>query len=218
MNRKGIVRKATLTAFAVALGFAGTAPALAASAGTPIHTTADLNGDGTPEDVVSWQAGRGDQVVSAIVNGRRTSIHLPADGRVGILPPRVADLNGDGRAELLVATSFGADTTTFSVLHFDGRKLSRVVGADHRPFSVAEGGGTAAHLGYMCMAPGGDRLFVTVVSSADDVALPADEITYTGTRTIYALRDGALRVLEEDAFAGRPTSDTITMVYAPSCV
>ncbi|MEV6873191.1 VCBS repeat-containing protein [Amycolatopsis sp. NPDC051128] len=218
MHRNGIVRTATLTAFAVALGFAGAAPALAASPDAPIHTAADLNGDGTRDDVVSWRAIRGDQVVSATVNGQRTSIHLPADARFGVLPPRVADLNGDGRAELLVATSFGADASTYSVLHFDGRKLSQVVGADHRPFSVAEGGGAAAHLGYMCMAPGGDRLFVTVVSSADDVTRPADEITYTGTRTTYTLRDGVLSVLEEDAFAGRPTSDSITLVDAASCV
>jgi hypothetical protein len=218
MNRNGIVRTVTLTGLAAALGLAGAAPALAAPAGEPIYTAADLNGDGTRDTVTSWQAGHGEQVVSATVNGRRTSVHLPADRRFGIVAPRVADLNGDGRAELLVATSLGATTSVFSVLHFDGRRLSRVVGADNKPFEVAEGGGVAAHLGYLCMAPGGDRLFVTVVSSADDVSRPADEITYTGTRTIYTLRDGALSVLEEDAFVSRPTSDSVTMVYAASCV
>ena len=63
--------------------------------------------------------------------------------------------------------------------------------------------------------PGGDRLSVTVASSADGVGRPTDEIT--GARTIYTLRDGALSVLEEDAFASRPTSDSVTMVDAASC-
>jgi hypothetical protein len=218
MTRNGIVRTVTLTGLAAALGLAGAAPASAAPADEPIRTAADLNGDGTPDTVTSWQTGHGEQVVSATVNGRRTSIHLPVDRRFGVLAPRVADLNGDGRAELLVATSLGATTSFFSVLHFDGRGLRRVVGAGNRPFEVAEGGGVAAHLGYMCMAPGGDRLFVTVTSSADDVSGPAGEITYTGTRTVYTLRDGALSVLEEDAFASRPTSDPVTMVDAASCV
>jgi hypothetical protein len=215
MNRNGIVRTVTLTGLAAALGLAGAAPALADE---PIYTAADLNGDGTRDTVTSWQKGHSEQVVSATVNGRHTSIHLPVDSQFGVVAPRVADLNGDGRAELLVATSVGANTTFYSVLHFDGRNLSRVVDADDKPFEVAEGGGIAAHLGYMCMAPGGDRLFVTVTSSADDVSRPDDEITYTGARTIYMLRDGALSVLEQDAFTSRPTSDPVTMVDAASCV
>lgn len=218
MNRNRIVRTVTLTGIVAALGFAGAAPALAASVHGPIYTAADLNGDGTRDTVASWQSGHDDQVVSATVNGRTTAIRLPVDSYFGNVAPRVADLNGDGRAELLVATSLGANTTYFSVLHFDGTSLSRVVGADNKPFEVIEGGGIAAHFGYLCMAPGGGRLFVTVASSADDLNAPGGEITYTGTRTVYTLRDGALSVLEQDAFTSRPTSDPVTMVNAASCV
>ncbi|MGK3208464.1 FG-GAP repeat domain-containing protein [Amycolatopsis pretoriensis] len=218
MYRKGIVRTITLTGLAAALGLVGAAPALAAPAGEPIFTSADLNGDGTRDTVISRPAINGKQVISATVNGKRTAIVLPADPWFGIVAPRVADLDADGRAELLVATTLGANTAFFAVLDFDGRNLTQVVGADNKPFEVAEGGGIAAHVGYMCMAPGGNRLFVTVVSSADDISAPAGEITYTGTRTIYSLRAGALTVLEQDAITSRPLADPVTMVDAASCV
>lgn len=216
MNRIGIVRTATLTGLAAALGLAGAAPALAAPVAQPVTTVADLNGDGEIETVTAQPNGDSDQIVSATVNGTFTSIHLTADSQFGVEAPRVTDLNGDGRAELLVATSVGANTTYFAVLHFDGRNLSRVVGADDKPFELTEGGGVAAHLGYQCTPAEGGRTFETVAAEADDLGRP-DQLTYTGTRTVYTLRDGALSVQESIPFTGRATTDPVLGADAGTC-
>lgn len=213
MNRTGIVRTATVAGLAAALGLAVAAPAMAAP--DPVTTVADLNGDGELETVHAQLVGDGDQLISATVDGTYTSIHLPADSQFGIEAPRVADLNGDGRAELLVARSIGANTTFFSVLHFDGRNLAQVVGADDQPFSVAEGGGVAAHLGYQCTPLEGGRAFATVAAESDDVG--ADQLTYSGTRTVYTLRDGALSVHDTVPFSGRPVTDPVLDADSAGC-
>ncbi|MGW4523958.1 VCBS repeat-containing protein [Amycolatopsis sp. NPDC004378] len=217
MNRIGLVRTATVSGLAAALGLAAAVPALAAPGPEPVTVAADLNGDGQLETVTDRIVGDGDQLVSATVNGTYTSIHLPADSQFGIDAPRVTDLNGDGRAELVITQSVGANTTFFSVLHFDGRALSQVVGADDKPFSVAEGGGVAAHLGYTCTPFEGGRAFTTVASENDDVSRPTDRFTYSGTRTTYTLRDGALSVQDTTPFSGVPTTDPLLAADPGSC-
>ncbi|WP_181770527.1 FG-GAP repeat domain-containing protein [Amycolatopsis pittospori] len=212
MNRTGIVRTAAVTGITAALSLATIVPALAA----PVTTVADLDGDGEIETVNVQQAGD-DQVISATVNGTFTSIHVPADTQAGIQAPRVADLNGDGRAELIVTQSVGANTTFFTALHFDGRNLSQVVGADDKPYSVAEGGGVAAHLGYGCTAVGGGRTFETVASEADNVGAPAEQLTYSGSRTVYTLRDGALSVEKTIPITSRPANDPLLVVDPATC-
>ncbi|MFI5593117.1 VCBS repeat-containing protein [Amycolatopsis sp. NPDC051758] len=217
MNRIGLVRTATLAGLAAALGLAAAVPALAAPVTDPVTTVADLNGDGEIETVTAQLTGDGDQLISATVNGVYTSIHLPADSQFGIEAPRVTDLNGDGRAELVVTRSVGANTTFFSVLHYDGRNLGEVVGADDKPFSVAEGGGVAAHLGYQCTPLEGGRAFSTVAAETDDIGRPVDQLTYSGTRTVYTLRDGALSVSETVPFSGRPLTDPVLAADPATC-
>ncbi|WP_328615311.1 VCBS repeat-containing protein [Amycolatopsis sp. NBC_00355] len=217
MNRTGLVRTATVAGLAAALGIAAAAPALAAPATDPVTTVADLNGDGEIETVTAQLTGDDDQLISATVNGTYTSIHLPADSQFGVEAPRVTDLNGDGRAELVVAQSIGANTTFYSVLHYDGRNLSQVVGADDKPFSVAEGGGVAAHLGYRCTPLEGGRAFTTVAAETDDIGRPVDQMTYSGTRTVYTLRDGALSVYETTPFSARPAKDPVLATDSGSC-
>ncbi|WIX98836.1 hypothetical protein QRX60_32885 [Amycolatopsis mongoliensis] len=146
------------------------------------------------------------------------SPNLSADSRFGIQAPRVADLDGDGRAELHVARSIGANTTFFSVLHYDGGNLGQVVGADGGPFSVAEGGGVAAHLGYRCTPLDGGRAFVTVAAESDDVGRSVDQLTYSGTRTVYTLRDGAVSVRDTVPFSGRPATDPLLDADSAGCV
>ncbi|MEA5363208.1 VCBS repeat-containing protein [Amycolatopsis sp., V23-08] len=214
MNRTGLVRTAAVAGLAAALGLTAAAPALAAE---PITTVADLNGDGQPETVTAQLTGEGDQLISATVNGTYTSIHLPADSQFGIQAPRVTDLNGDGWAELIVAQSIGANTTFYSVLHYDGRNLSQVVGADDKPFTVAEGGGIAAHLGYQCTPFEGGRAFATVAAETDDISRPVDQLTYSGKRTVYTLRDGALSIQDTTPFSGRKLTDPVLTEDPASC-
>ncbi|MEV7555847.1 VCBS repeat-containing protein [Amycolatopsis sp. NPDC089917] len=226
MKHTGIVRTATITGVAAALSLGAIVPALAgplstplaATGGDPVTTVADLDGDGEIETVTAQLTGDNDQVISATVNGTFTSIHLGADSSVPLEAPRVTDLNGDGRAELIVTQSVGANTTFFTALHFDGRNLSQVVDNDSKPLSVAEGGGVAAHLGYQCTPlEGGGRTFETVASEADNVGAPADELTYSGSRTIYTLRDGALTTQKVVSIDHRPVTDPVLGTDAASC-
>ncbi|HET6290041.1 MAG TPA: VCBS repeat-containing protein [Amycolatopsis sp.] len=217
MNHTGIIRTATITGVAAALGLAAVVPALAsplsdppaARSTDPVTTVADLDGDGEIETVTAQLTGENDQVVSATVHGTFISIHPGADSAVPLDAPRVADLDGDGRAELIVTRSVGANTTFFTALHYDGRNLGQVVDNDSKPLSVAEGGGVAAHLGYRCTPlDGGGRIFETV---------GADPITYSGTRTVHTLRDGALTTRKTIPITARPVTDPVLGTDAASC-
>lgn len=216
MNRTGIIRTAALTGIAAALGLAVAAPATAAPLADPVTTVADLDGDGEIETVNAQLIGD-DQVISATVNGTFTSIHVGADSYAGVTAPRVTDLNGDGRAELIVTQSVGANTTFFTALHFDGRNLSQVVGADDMPLSVAEGGGVAAHLGYNCTFAEGGRTFETVAAEVDDIAGPVDQMTYSGSRTVSTLRDGALTTQNTIPFTGLKVTDPLLVTDPATC-
>ncbi|MCG8916025.1 VCBS repeat-containing protein [Actinokineospora sp. PR83] len=158
-----------------------------------------------------------EQVIWATVNGLRTSITLPADSSATFEAPRVADLNGDGRAELVVTRSVGANTTYFTTLHFDGQNLSQVVGDDNQPVTFAEGGGLATHLGYRCTAADEARTFDTIAAEADNLGAPADQLTYSGTRTTHTLRDGALTTRDTVEFTGRPRTDPVLAVDPETC-
>jgi hypothetical protein len=220
MNRAGIIRVATVTGIAAALSLATVIPASAAPStpAEPVTTVADLDGDGEIETVSAEQTGAHDQVISATVNGTFTSIHIGADGYAGIEAPRVTDLNGDGRAELIVVQSVGVNTMFSTALHFDGRNLSQVVDEADKPLSVAEGGGVAAHLGYQCTSlEGGGRTFETVAAEADDISAPVEQITYSGTRTVYTLRDGALTAQNTIPFSARQATDPVLATDATTC-
>ncbi|QWF81179.1 VCBS repeat-containing protein [Amycolatopsis sp. CA-230715] len=213
MNRKGIVRTATLAGVAAAIGLTATLTATAAP--RPVTATADLDGNGEIETVTATMAGDHEQVISATVNGVATSIRVQADSQFGLQAPRVADLNGDGSQELIVPTSVGANTTQFTALHYhDG--LQQVVGADGKPLELAEGGGVAAKLGYNCSdTEGGGRVFGTVAAEADDLNAP--NLTYSGTRTVYTMRDGALTVQETVPFSHRPDTNPLVVADPATC-
>ncbi|WP_344432418.1 VCBS repeat-containing protein, partial [Amycolatopsis minnesotensis] len=191
--------------------------ATAAPQAGPVTTTADLDGNGEIETVTTTMAGDNDQVISATVNGVPTSIHLPADTQAGLQAPRAADLNGDGSQELLVPTSVGANTTQFAALHYhDG--LHQIAGPDDKPLTLAEGGGVATKLGYNCSdTEGGGRAFGTVTAEADDLNAPSGQVTYTGTRTVYTLRDGALTVQDTTPFTHRADTDPLVIADPATC-
>ncbi|ANN17273.1 hypothetical protein SD37_17560 [Amycolatopsis orientalis] len=222
MNHTGIIRTVTITGITAALGLATVVPALAGPLSTPspgpVTTVADLDGDGEIETVTAQLTGDNDQVISATVHGTFTSIHVGADSAFPLEAPRVTDLNGDGRAELIVAQSIGANTTFFSALHYDGRNLGQIVDDNDKPLSIAEGGGVAAHLGYQCTPlEGGGRTFETVAAEADDISAPADRITYSGSRTVYTLRDGALTTQNTLPITRRPVTDPVLGTDAATC-
>ncbi|MFD6067064.1 VCBS repeat-containing protein [Amycolatopsis lurida] len=216
MKHTGIVRTATITGVAAALSLAAVVPALASPQNDPVTTVADLDGDGEIETVTAQLTGDYEQVVSATVHGTFTSIRLGADSWVPLEAPLVTDLNGDGRAELIVTQAVGANTTFVTALHYDGRDLSQVVDNEGKPLSVPEGGGVSAHVGYQCTPlDGGGRTFETVKTEADDVC--ANPITYSGTRTVYTLRDGALTTRKIISIKNRPLTDPVLGTDAATC-
>jgi hypothetical protein len=173
---------ALLLALTAVLAFA--APANAAD---QVGVQADLNGDGRLDEVTATPVA-GDpeqQLLTATVRGVRLTAVTPLDSHVGILPLRVVDLNGDGRDEVVVAESVGANTVSFNVWGlFSG--LRPVTGSDGRALKLWEGGGISAHSGYGCEQADGARQLVTVYARLSD----SEQDVYTGERVTYSVDGG----------------------------
>ncbi|QFU87226.1 VCBS repeat-containing protein [Amycolatopsis sp. YIM 10] len=176
---------AALLALAAVPALAGTASA--ADSGV----TADFNGDGKADTAAL--ASTGDPAVQQLVfnvDGTTSTITLPADPAAGPQEPRVTDINGDGRAEVLVTFSRGANTdfSTFVELGPDGPRT--LTGPDGTRFDVTEGGGIAARLGYECASNAeGGRDLITLGATRIDTG-NGGELVYEGQRTRYAVENG----------------------------
>ena len=91
-------------------------PAGIAAADSSETSVVDLNGDGTPDTAQLSAIGDGaQQSLKFTVDGRVTEAVLTGDPSFGTQPMRVLDVNHDGRQEVLVTESIGANTTWFSV-------------------------------------------------------------------------------------------------------
>jgi hypothetical protein len=116
---------------------------------------ADLNGDGTPDQVsVSVAADNpNEQSVIAKIGRRAYVARAPLASEVGVRPLRVVDVNGDGREEVLVTESVGANTEMFTIWSLDsGWRPVRL--ADGSPLRLWEGGGISAISRYGCTTYG----------------------------------------------------------------
>src|SRR6266540_3069774 len=104
-----------------AVGAAGHAPSFAApetyrTGKFPLLQIADLNGDGKP-DVVTANGGRNTNTVSVFLNAGDGSFPSRHDFATGTGPYEsplgVADLNGDGKPDLAIATHAGHTVSVF---------------------------------------------------------------------------------------------------------
>ncbi|MBN6033623.1 VCBS repeat-containing protein [Amycolatopsis sp. 195334CR] len=204
---------AALLALAAVPALAGTASA--ADSGV----TADFTGDGKADTAAL--AGTGDparqQLVFNVVDGGTSSIVLPADPVAGPQDLRVTDINGDGRAEVLVTFSRGANTdfSTFVELGPDGPRT--LTGPDGTRFDVTEGGGIAARLGYECASNAeGGRDLITLGATRIDTG-NGGELVYEGQRTRYAVENGALTEVDTYNFAGAGQDDPVLKTDPASC-
>lgn len=179
------MRTTTVLAAAALLFLSGAGTAAA----DDVRVSADLDGDGTDDRVTVVSAGTADQRIVAEVAGREVAVNVPADTRSRVVPPRVADLDGDGAAELVVLEYSGANTDTFGVWTYVDGEL-RAVGTDNlEALRLYEGGGVAARSGYSCEDVGGTRELAVLSAEADE---GADEVTYSGSLTYYRMSDGII--------------------------
>ncbi|QQQ74621.1 VCBS repeat-containing protein [Saccharothrix sp. 6-C] len=194
-------------AFAPALALVAAVPALwgtgaAAGAGDVVRGP-DLNGDGRVDRVVVG-AVAGDpeqQELVAVVRGVRFTARMPLHSFFGLRPLRFADVDGDGRDEVVVTESVGANTELFTVWGLGEAGLRAVTEATGRPLVLAEGGGVSAISGYGCEGVGDERRLVVV---RGEVVWSSDPMVYAGERVAHTVRDGvATATATTPVLAGR---------------
>lgn len=214
MGKNGIRAGAGIGALAFALVLV---PVGVAAADSTETSTLDLDGNGTLDSARLAALGDGSQqALQFTVDGRVTEAVLPGDSYAGTRPMRVLDVNNDGRQELLVSESVGANTEWFSIwdLGADGapRELTTQDGA---PLKLNEGGGVAARLGYECAPAGSDgRVLITLAASNES---PTAEPSYDGRRVAYEVRDGVAAPVDEYPFTGAPQGDPVLVTAPDSC-
>ncbi|MCC8251386.1 hypothetical protein [Saccharothrix luteola] len=178
-----------LKAFAPAFALVAAVPALWGTAPGDGIVTADLDGDGRA-DRISVRVAATDptkQELTAVVRGFRISAFMPVDSTFGALPPRITDLDGDGRDEVVVNEVRGANTDHFTVWRLDARRLRPITTPDGATLRLTEGGGASAVSRYGCVDVEGRRLLVTVLGAVDRTTDPR---LYDGERVTHAVVDG----------------------------
>lgn len=201
--------KTVVPVLALALaGFAFATPAAVAQPASEVYL--DFDGDGRVDrawiESVAGNPVPTTQVLSAQVGAERYRAYVPfASWSTDARPMRVVDLDGDGREEVVVAESVGANTTTSSVWGFNGR-LRALTTADGGKLVLAEGGGLAARSLFGCETDGdGDRALVTVSTQLD-----WDANRYVGERVVHAVAGGVASEVSRtpvDAAPGDPVFD-----------
>lgn len=184
------------------------AVALAAPAAADVQSVqADLNGDGVLDQVTARQApdNEHEQVLTALVGnvGHVARVPLNVSPAGGAQPLRAVDVNADGRDEVVVTESLGANTYGFSVWGMAGgwQPLYLNQAGGGGKLRLWEGGGHSAVSGYGCEYVGGERQLFTVAAELVD---PVTE-TYAGTRINHTVLYGtAVEVSRQAVVGSRP--------------
>jgi hypothetical protein len=185
--------------FAAALAFA--APATAA-ASTPAvlseHVTeADVNGDGQLDRVAVREIEGNQNLQFLVVTIGRVNYvaRVPLSSAWGVQPLRVTDMNRDGRQEVVVTESVGANTYGFSVWGVFTNGMHQVRESAQTPLRLWEGGGASAINLYGCNAVNRELIVLAaeVVNGQPDL--------YAGTRSTYFLGPDGTAELESRTWA-----------------
>lgn len=171
--------------FAAVFAFSSLTPAAA----DDFSVSADMNGDGVLDKAtVAPVPGTDREQLLVVTVGRVSYVaHVPLSSSGGIQAPRVTDVDGDGRAELVVTESVGANTFGYTLWVLD-HGLHHVTQPDGSPLRLWEGGGISAISRYGCEVAGGQRRLFTVGAQLVDW----DNGVYVGTRDTYQLYDGGV--------------------------
>lgn len=182
---------------APALALTATVMGLAAQAGTVAPqavrgevavegqqtASADLNGDGRMERVALRPVDGNPNVQELVarIGGKRLTATVPMNNYSGIQPMRVVDVDTDGRDEVVVAQSVGANTDSFGVWGLRGGALSPVRLADGAQLILWQGGGASAVLRYGCTDDHDGRELIQVrgVAVGDWTVFEGESIVYT---------------------------------------
>lgn len=215
MTRRKSVR-AMVAVTGAMMGAALLLPASALAATPPDETRieADMDGDGTYDPVTLQQVtpesmllrvGLADQYLDATVPGNASG-----------LAPRVVDVDADGRDELLVPESVGANTITFTLWSYEpGAGLRHMADPTGAPWKVSEGGGVSAISDYGCIADHDDQQVILINARLDDDA--ADPSTYSGTRTAFTVESGTATPTSTVQIESAPREDPLLQVDSATC-
>ncbi len=168
-------------------GQAGTVAPQAARAEVDIvgqqTASADLNGDGRVDRVVLRPVDGNPNVQELVakVGGKRLTATVPMNNYGGVEPMRVVDVNADGRDEVVVTQSVGANTDSFGVWGLHGGALSPVKLANGTQLILWQGGGISALSRYGCTDghDGRQLVQVTAVGVGDYTVYDGESIVYT---------------------------------------
>lgn len=213
-------RRRRLTA-AVLLAAASTgAGSLAPASATPQEggtVQADVDGDAKPNAVAVREIAPAVHELSVHAGGRALRATFPTGGTVPLQQPRAVDIDGDGRAELLVAHGADARTGTFNVWKYDpARGLVRMAAANGTPFDVTEGSGLSEVHGYSC-APDPPRPRELVTVNVELTSAPGETTAYTGTRINYAVDGDVIRPVFRKDITNEPRIHSLLITNPSSC-
>ncbi|MCP2166845.1 hypothetical protein [Goodfellowiella coeruleoviolacea] len=189
---------------------------LGSASADPVRTAAaDLDGDGRADRVTLSQVDDQTQSLTVVVGDRTATATMqwwaPA---TGVQPVRVTDLDRNGRQELIVLETVGANTDTFSIWEYTtSGSLRRVTRLNGEPVQLYEGGGVAAHSGYEC----DDNLAQQRVLVKLDTLRDDNGVTYSGTRTGYRITGGLARVLWTVPISHVSSDDPVTATDPGTC-
>ncbi|MBE9376001.1 VCBS repeat-containing protein [Saccharopolyspora sp. HNM0983] len=183
---------------AAALALATAAPAAAQQ--PAVH--ADLDGDGRPDAVSLVQVSESTMLLRAGMAEEVLDVEVPGNARG--TPPVPVDVNGDGRAEVLVPESVGANTITRTAwAHSPEHGLVPLRGADDELWRLPEGGGAGAVSTYGCTGRGAGAVLDAVSAARNEQG------TFDGGLRTYRVAAGAVHLLREVPIRGADREDEV---------
>ena len=189
MTTHRTMRALAATAVAAALL---AAPGVAAAQETAdrVSADADVDGDGTQERATLEKAAPGTQLLRVELPGGALEGEVHGDEGLPLIVPFVVDVDGDGRDELVLGTSLGANTTTFELWSVDDGRLHAVTAEDGTPWRLHEGGGATALAAYGCVPGTPGRQLRTVQAALDDAASGDGTPRFDGALVTWAVTGG----------------------------
>lgn len=198
---------------AATMAFASEPAATTADEWETVTTQADVDGDGSPNAVTLREVSADTQTLTFAFAEEVIDTSFEADARPPLQQPRVVDIDGDGRDEIMVAQSVGANTITFNIWKYEpGQGIVRLTTSAGAPFEVYEGGGVASISGYSCNQVPGGREFVTVNSHTSST-----EPVFDGDRITYSVNLNAMTVEARAEIREAPVGDPLLATDPASC-
>lgn len=193
-------------------GVVATAPVASADTASTADwatTYGNVNGYGTDERVTVRDIDEDThELVVTFSNGSVDRYRYSVDAGP-VRTPRITDINRDGRDEVLVFTSTGANTSRLRILTLaPGIGWISVKGSANRVFHLWEGGGVAAASRYRCEAD----LLAKVSAEID-----SNGRTYSGTVNWYLLEDTKVDWLYTERFSGVSASNPVLAHNPGTC-